>query len=301
MKGEVKIDKWKSYHIFYFDPLLQEKLICKFIGPLMNDYLISGKIEKWFYIRYWEGGPHIRLRFIGNENIEKEIFENLEKYIYENKSKILLKKEEYYENHTFDGEKLNINELPWYGDNKIIKMNYVREYERYGGKSTIILCENFFMSSSKVSVKVIDFTQNDLKKRISISINLIMILLKQLDINMFYFFENYKNIWDNYFQNEESESSYIKKINLKKRIENLEKNMTENNFYLEWVNLIIKDIEPIKNNYKSDINKFYRIVISLIHMLNNRLGIVPEMERQISNQFIKEMLEVGNDLENKQR
>ena len=40
------MNEWHSYHIFYFDGLLQEKLICECIAPLMKEYLEKNAIEK---------------------------------------------------------------------------------------------------------------------------------------------------------------------------------------------------------------------------------------------------------------
>src|SRR4051812_49016528 len=51
---------WISAHLYYYEPL--DNLLDHLVSPLLDQMRDSGLIRRHFYIRYWRGGPHIRLR-----------------------------------------------------------------------------------------------------------------------------------------------------------------------------------------------------------------------------------------------
>jgi hypothetical protein len=54
--------RWISAHVFHSDPL--DPLLHKAIRPLVAELLADGLVERYFFLRYWEGGPHVRLRLL---------------------------------------------------------------------------------------------------------------------------------------------------------------------------------------------------------------------------------------------
>lgn len=74
----------KSIHYFIHNFDDQDRLIVK-LKEIFKDI-------QWFYIRYWEGGPHLRIRFLDDGNIyEKILLDTISKHPIENK-KIYSKK-----------------------------------------------------------------------------------------------------------------------------------------------------------------------------------------------------------------
>lgn len=51
---------WVSAHVFRHDDL--DELLLTQIAPLMSELVANGLVLGFFYLRYWEGGPHLRLR-----------------------------------------------------------------------------------------------------------------------------------------------------------------------------------------------------------------------------------------------
>ncbi|HWM90078.1 MAG TPA: lantibiotic dehydratase C-terminal domain-containing protein [Thermoanaerobaculia bacterium] len=51
---------WCSFHIFYHSD--QQRLLGSLIAPSVMHFFQTGQIERFFFIRYSLGGPHIRLR-----------------------------------------------------------------------------------------------------------------------------------------------------------------------------------------------------------------------------------------------
>ena len=61
---------WISIHIFYAsnaNPMLIEAL-----EPLVNDLRERGLIRRYFFIKYWQEGPHVRLRLLPAEGVREE-------------------------------------------------------------------------------------------------------------------------------------------------------------------------------------------------------------------------------------
>jgi thiopeptide-type bacteriocin biosynthesis protein len=53
---------WLGYHVFI--PHLADKFMVDFILPELLRLKQQGLLKRFFYIRYSEGGPHVRLRFL---------------------------------------------------------------------------------------------------------------------------------------------------------------------------------------------------------------------------------------------
>ena len=74
------MSKWESLYIYCHNIEFQEKLMME-LEPILDRMT-----EGWFFIKYWRGGPHIRLRFHDSgENIKEEIEGAVDKFFENNK------------------------------------------------------------------------------------------------------------------------------------------------------------------------------------------------------------------------
>lgn len=53
-------DTWLSLHVFYGGD--QDSVIVNSISPTLRRFRADGRIARYFFIRYWNGGPHLRVR-----------------------------------------------------------------------------------------------------------------------------------------------------------------------------------------------------------------------------------------------
>ncbi|TYB45936.1 hypothetical protein FXF51_59655 [Nonomuraea sp. PA05] len=53
-------DRWVSAHLFHFGDL--DPLITDVVHPLTRELAADGTVRHSFFLRYWEGGQHVRLR-----------------------------------------------------------------------------------------------------------------------------------------------------------------------------------------------------------------------------------------------
>ncbi len=51
---------WVSAHVFRHDDL--DDLLLSQVAPLISELVADGLVLGFFYLRYWDGGPHLRLR-----------------------------------------------------------------------------------------------------------------------------------------------------------------------------------------------------------------------------------------------
>jgi thiopeptide-type bacteriocin biosynthesis protein len=51
---------WVSAHLFYAEPW--EQMLAASVKPFVEKLVEEKLIDQFFFIRYWEHGPHIRLR-----------------------------------------------------------------------------------------------------------------------------------------------------------------------------------------------------------------------------------------------
>jgi hypothetical protein len=140
--------EWLSVYFFYAGN--NEDLLANKIKPFVAEKILQKEIEQFFFIRYWERGPHLRLRFQG----KKEILENKVKAEIE----LLLK--DYLSSHP----SANLNSVLEHSsgeadqllpNNSVHYFPYEPEYDRYGGKNGIPFSEKQFNASSDAVLSVI--------------------------------------------------------------------------------------------------------------------------------------------------
>ena len=139
---------WLSVHLFYNEPW--EEFLQQAVEPYVNTAIQTGIVQQYFFIRYWERGPHIRLRLKGEKEMVKAV---LEPNIHE-----------HFE--TYFGSKPSIRREPsfpiffpeeskWLPNNSVQNIVYQQETDRYGGSVGMEIAEQHFMLSSKTVLDLI--------------------------------------------------------------------------------------------------------------------------------------------------
>ncbi len=133
-----------AIYIYYAEPW--EDLLVKAIKPVCDWINENQLVSRYFFIRYWERGPHIRLRFFGDE----KILENLVKPRVE---AILTSWMSKNPSHREEPEWVQTlpTEEQWYPNNSLQYIRYEPETDRYGGSSAITVSEDHFQQSSEIT------------------------------------------------------------------------------------------------------------------------------------------------------
>ena len=75
---------WVCAHIFYDTD--QDVLLTGCVRPLVAELTAEGLVQRYFFLRYWEGGPHVRLRVLparttGREAIRRRTEERVREFL----------------------------------------------------------------------------------------------------------------------------------------------------------------------------------------------------------------------------
>lgn len=144
---------WIAAHLYHSEPW--DKLLIEAVKPFAEEIIELGLAEKFFFIRYWERGPHIRLRFYGDETTLTNLVKPKLESWFENWFRLNSSTYNFpvgYENVAVEHN--------WYSNDSVQWIEYEPETERYGGKDALIIAENHFEDSSNAVLAVMDETPN---------------------------------------------------------------------------------------------------------------------------------------------
>ncbi len=135
--------QWLSAYLYYNEPW--ESFLVDAVLPYVKTTLQTGIAHKYFFIRYWERGPHLRLRLCGEPALLQEVLrpnliEHFGSYFERLPSP---RTEPEYPPRLPD-------EFKWYPNNSIQFIEYQPEWERYGGEAGLELAEETFFQSSQI-------------------------------------------------------------------------------------------------------------------------------------------------------
>jgi thiopeptide-type bacteriocin biosynthesis protein len=303
-------DEWKAYHLFCHSPLLQERLLADVLFPLVRRLQEDGRCGAWFFIRYWEGGPHIRFRLKDylhdREDAERLLREKVGRFFEENPISERLTKESYYIGHKFDGEPIDPATLPWYVHGQIVPMQYQPEYARYGGQEAMKWSERLFHASSMLAARLMEASADNIGKRLILAFDTMLVSVLGFGVEpgrLGAYFGRYAAYWKRFVNSDETtararESAERQSNILLPRFREFvqfSKLRSGIPLYREWMEEVAmvrsalaalrtegRLLSPVtglpaitENDYR---NAVMAIASSHLHMTNNRLGIVPAYE-----------------------
>ncbi len=156
---------WVSAHIFYHDSL--DDLINGGIRPLVGELNSLGMIDRYFFVRYWQGGPHVRLRLLPAfgmswETVTKLIDKRIGRFFSLHPSNTILRRDQYEEVAYFlsrveHGEQ-SVGTV--YPNNSLRYIPYAPEYTLYGGMESTEAVEHHFADSSELALELIASVPN---------------------------------------------------------------------------------------------------------------------------------------------
>ena len=144
---------WLAAYLYYSEPW--EEFLIGTVQPFVNRVFEKKWADQFFFIRYWERGPHIRLRFKGDaDTLEKQVKSRLDSYFLD-----------YFKNHPSerqepDGMEKWQPDHQWFPNNSVQYIQYEPEIERYGGPHCILIAEKQFEVSSRAVLAVIEESEN---------------------------------------------------------------------------------------------------------------------------------------------
>ncbi|MFF5180735.1 lantibiotic dehydratase C-terminal domain-containing protein [Micromonospora sp. NPDC000316] len=205
---------WLSVHVFYAsnaNPMLVEG-----VRPLVDELRAEGLISRYFFIKYWMEGPHVRLRVLPAPGVDPAVvrarvdaaigaFLRRRPALYEVDSAGLgdLYKQMFlaeYSQQRWDEEYGPDGVMPMRANNSHHHIPYEREYGRYGGPAGIELAEWHFEHSSDVVLDLLATTNVHVRPvLLGLSAQLTMMMCAVFlddDQRIAGFLDEYRSFWE---------------------------------------------------------------------------------------------------------
>lgn len=128
-----------------------DALIRDCVAPLAQELVAQGRATGWFFLRYWHGGPHVRVRFRDPDPAAVDGFE----------AAVAAWLADHAEDRVdldpgrFHARFSQPDPVPWHGHGQIVREPYLPEVDRYGGPRALARCEEFFELSSRIAGAVL--------------------------------------------------------------------------------------------------------------------------------------------------
>ena len=294
---------WLSLHVFLADPVQSERYLRDCLAPAIARWRADQVLERWFFIRYWEGGPHLRVRLAGPiAHDGQHAMAMLAEPIAGFRAQHPPTREAYYSGHVFDGQPVVEDELPWYPDGSVVNIGYQPELLRYGGQYAIDASEQLFELSSRLALSVCKATGNNQDARLSSAFVLMAAAVLACGEGLpgvATFFAQYGSLWTSSVgravQDTAAQPSQDQMRLLFRLEQEAQAGWTGNSAHAVWaagVRQLAERLRALHAEGRLNLpfdgrtsvgeemcrNSVLGIVGSQIHMLNNRLGIPPAGE-----------------------
>jgi hypothetical protein len=152
-------NRWVSAHIFYHGEL--DQVLIHLVDPLVRELTRARLAVASFFLRYWDGGPHIRLRLlpgpVGPEPVRSRIDQRCAELFGARPAPDLFDPADY---PPWAGELARLEGVQDYlrhpyPNNSLAYFPYRREHHRYGHGAAIEAVERHFGESSQIALALI--------------------------------------------------------------------------------------------------------------------------------------------------
>jgi len=172
-------DRWISLHAFHRDGT--DLLLGTAVDGLVRE--LDGRLDRFFFLRYWEGGPHLRLRLLPRvpgdaTTIEKRATAVLREHLaahpttapWDREGYALLARE-------FAGrEGMDAYDKRLRPDDHVEAVAYRPEYATFGGPEAIAAVERHFTDSSRIALAILR-GEHDHRRRLGHALSAMMLAL----------------------------------------------------------------------------------------------------------------------------
>ncbi|MDA2812304.1 thiopeptide-type bacteriocin biosynthesis protein [Nocardiopsis sp. RSe5-2] len=150
---------WLAAHVFYHDRL--DPLLVEAVAPLVAELRERDLASEWFFLRYWDGGPHLRFRVLPRDaSARAEVGElvrgRFERYLAERPAADRVEPTEYQRSAAriagWEGLEAYAELRP---NNSVEFRPYVRERHRFGTGAAMAAVERHFAESSRLALRLL--------------------------------------------------------------------------------------------------------------------------------------------------
>ena len=150
---------WLNFHIYYHAD--RDRLLREAISPLLAELYKEGLLERFYFVRYSLGGPHVRLRLETARHtaslVRNTVEAYLQHYLHAAPSLQPLDREEIGRTtRMLIASDSNENNANIYPDNSILQFPFAPEINRYGGAELMSCSLDLFSFTSVEALTLIN-------------------------------------------------------------------------------------------------------------------------------------------------
>lgn len=314
MNAEITKVDWLSLHLYLPVTQNSQSWIWQQLAPVLQQMQQQGTCQQWFFIRYWHGGPHLRVRLANVPTaLQQDVQLQLQQLLLQLKDEPATSRDDYYRQHKFDGETLDAASLPWFGHCTLVKTAYEPEFNRYGGAQSIYHAEQLFCASSRWVMT--QLAQPVLSSQLltlgwqNMVFSARRLLPQHTDVMALgKYFANYARFWQQFEKTPAKVAVAIQQLldnkgdALASQLQQIWQYQTPSAFDADSTQLWSQALQQCQAAWLQDINTgvlqmpylqtqvtaqtsamaLQSLTGSLLHMTNNRLGIAPAQEYQLA-------------------
>ncbi|MBV9312702.1 MAG: thiopeptide-type bacteriocin biosynthesis protein [Pseudonocardia sp.] len=154
-------DVWVSAHLFHRGDL--DRVITDAVVPVVDQLSTVDAIDGYFFLRYWEGGPHLRLRLrprppADASRVRAAVVEHCSRYFAEHPSPPGVQTAEEYRvlaQRMAVAERLTQYDAVLHPADTVAWIPYRPEHTAYGWPPTLTAVETHFVESSAIAMDLL--------------------------------------------------------------------------------------------------------------------------------------------------
>lgn len=155
--------RWLAVHLFFDYPGIYtgecDEVVLQVVEPFVRRCQREGWIDGWFFIRYSEHGPHVRLRLHGaDEVLEREVWPALLALVRERWPDVSTEKPDVPAMAPYPSDAPPERHERPLTLTHAARIEYEPETDRYGGPEGVRLAERFFEISSEAALALLHKT-----------------------------------------------------------------------------------------------------------------------------------------------
>ncbi|WP_167477798.1 thiopeptide-type bacteriocin biosynthesis protein [Nocardia arthritidis] len=194
---------WRSLHVHRYSG--QDEFLVDGLAPVLAGLRSSGGISQSFFLRYWQGGHHVRVRFrvaaADADAVTAEAATKLAAYLAEFPDSTSFDVDEFRAAQPTMAALENEDVAEVQPPDTVRYAEYTPEYEKYGGRRGVALAEEYFTSSSDIVLAALATISGDSAKRLGIGFSTMLRGMCAAGLStaeMAEFFRHYCLLWSPY-------------------------------------------------------------------------------------------------------
>ncbi|MBV9257600.1 MAG: thiopeptide-type bacteriocin biosynthesis protein [Ktedonobacteraceae bacterium] len=284
--GNITRNSWLYFKIYPHSSDQLDEVIRFIVRPTVELVRSTLELERWFFIRYMDQrGWHIRLRLRGPFQEHKEVYHKIGDLIeralpglpYQKRGRIL---------PAYLSPPVRLGESGY----KITE--YQPEYQKYGGRTGILIAERLFEASSELAVQAVMRSPLLDLRRVLLSLHLMQVVINTVfdtAEERTHFLNHYHWYWGG--QNREEgkalqstfrQSAYIRRGPLIEQLANDLKDPVVQMLIEDYQKAVTETVQALHAAIDELSESIDHMCFDYVHMNNNRLGIVPFEESYLS-------------------